>query len=593
MDETDAPHGSPDGVAPAADHPPSPDALSFQEMVFAALRAGADTGHGIARELDRLWPGFLHRREGYVYPVLIELWREGRIEAAWRDRPEGRRRVWSVAGRSAAERKVDEPPAAPPPLHSTVLETAAARVTRGLGFAPRLEEETRAEILGHLEDATRSYRALGRPREEAERQAVKELGDQWKLRTDLRRAARGKRTVIFPRTAAEHLLGISIYDVRVLLFIVAAIIFVRFQVVTAYHIPTKSMEPTLHGDPENGDRILVNKLGRRPDRFDIVVFDGWQSERKNFVKRAVGLPGETVEIHSGDLYVDGRLVRKDGSAYEALLFGVFDMEDLRAYAARKAAQDGESPEDRLDEYLREDWIRDSGEWVPHADALWISGTSAPDGPAELSWGDRIDDGIYDPRDAETGGGSEDVGDVRVTAWLHAETPDGVAGIVLTHGDEEFEAVASADGSPLTLRIGGQVVAEAPGVFLEPGKSLDLRLSHVDRVVRVDVAGRTLLRHELPEPEFPGHLAPRAGVGLRVHRGSVSILPVRIERDIHWTSGEYDAVRRVELGPDEYFMLGDNSGNSQDSRARGPVHTNRLVGKPLIVIWPFDRIRIPR
>ena len=54
-----------------------------------------------------------------------------------------------------------------------------------------------------------------------------------------------------------------------------------------------------------------------------------------------------------------------------------------------------------------------------------------------------------------------------------------------------------------------------------------------------------------------------------------------------------AIDEVQLGPDDYYMLGDNSGNSHDSRRNGAVHRSRLVGKPVLIVWPPKRWRIPR
>jgi signal peptidase I len=50
------------------------------------------------------------------------------------------------------------------------------------------------------------------------------------------------------------------------------------------------------------------------------------------------------------------------------------------------------------------------------------------------------------------------------------------------------------------------------------------------------------------------------------------------------SGNYPAFR---LGDDEYFMIGDNRGNSQDSRSFGPVSLDDIEGRAWIVYWPPD------
>lgn len=47
--------------------------------------------------------------------------------------------------------------------------------------------------------------------------------------------------------------------------------------------------------------------------------------------------------------------------------------------------------------------------------------------------------------------------------------------------------------------------------------------------------------------------------------------------------------RWELGPEEYFMLGDNRNNSRDSRAFGPVPKENIIGQALFRYWPLDNI----
>lgn len=47
----------------------------------------------------------------------------------------------------------------------------------------------------------------------------------------------------------------------------------------------------------------------------------------------------------------------------------------------------------------------------------------------------------------------------------------------------------------------------------------------------------------------------------------------------------------ELGDDEYFMMGDNRGNSQDSRYWGVLKKDRFIGRAVFLFWPIDRVRI--
>lgn len=92
---------------------------------------------------------------------------------------------------------------------------------------------------------------------------------------------------------------------------------VRTFLVQAFYIPSGSMEQTLHGCPgcHNNDRVLVDKVSyrfRAPERGEIVVFDGrgsftQQAQQKDFIKRVIGLPGDTVECcdDAGHVVVNG------------------------------------------------------------------------------------------------------------------------------------------------------------------------------------------------------------------------------------------------------------------------------------------------
>ncbi|MEO8494540.1 MAG: signal peptidase I [Planctomycetota bacterium] len=63
-----------------------------------------------------------------------------------------------------------------------------------------------------------------------------------------------------------------------------------------------------------GDRILVAKY-LRPRRWDLVVFRYPEDPSQTYIKRLVGLPGETVTIKGGEIYADGNLVRKPESIH--------------------------------------------------------------------------------------------------------------------------------------------------------------------------------------------------------------------------------------------------------------------------------------
>ena len=91
-----------------------------------------------------------------------------------------------------------------------------------------------------------------------------------------------------------------------------------------------SMETTL----SDGDHLIVDKISYRfddPERFDIIVFPFQYDKETYYIKRIIGLPGETVQIdESGNIYIDGEVLEEDygreviqnpGRASEPILLG--------------------------------------------------------------------------------------------------------------------------------------------------------------------------------------------------------------------------------------------------------------------------------
>jgi len=80
----------------------------------------------------------------------------------------------------------------------------------------------------------------------------------------------------------------------------------------AYKIPSGAIEPTLL----IGDHIIVDKRARTPNRGDVIVFVFPPDPTKDFVKRVIGIPGDTVQIKAGRLYLDGQEVPDSHAHFE-------------------------------------------------------------------------------------------------------------------------------------------------------------------------------------------------------------------------------------------------------------------------------------
>lgn len=90
-----------------------------------------------------------------------------------------------------------------------------------------------------------------------------------------------------------------------------------------------SMYPTLN----EGDGLIVDKISYQfsdPKRFDVVVFPFQYQDETYYIKRVIGLPGETVQIKEGSIYINGQLlhetygqetIEKAGLASEPITLG--------------------------------------------------------------------------------------------------------------------------------------------------------------------------------------------------------------------------------------------------------------------------------
>ena len=128
----------------------------------------------------------------------------------------------------------------------------------------------------------------------------------------------------------------------------------------------QSMETTLH----DGDNLIVDKISfrfRDPKRFEIIVFPYKYEENTYYIKRIMGLPGETVQVKDGYLYINGEkleenygneLMNSAGIAAEPIVLG----EDEYFVLGDNRNHSSDSREPKVGVIKREDllgraWIR--------------------------------------------------------------------------------------------------------------------------------------------------------------------------------------------------------------------------------------------
>ena len=101
----------------------------------------------------------------------------------------------------------------------------------------------------------------------------------------------------------REILGFLVY--------VAVVTGITFLIITFVgqrtYVSGSSMENTL----SHGDNLIVDKITYRfsdPKRYDIIVFPFRYQEDVYYIKRIIGLPGETVQIRDGEIYIDGEIL---------------------------------------------------------------------------------------------------------------------------------------------------------------------------------------------------------------------------------------------------------------------------------------------
>ncbi len=345
-----------------------------------------------------------------------------------------------------------------------------------------------------------------------------------------------------------------------------------------------------------GDRILVHKwpyllggwLG--PDRWDVIVFRDPADPSLNYIKRLVGLPGESVEIIDGDVYINGRIARKTAAAQSVLWMLVFDQNHV-------------APDDGRGGHRGSIW-RPAGDaaagWqgletrvVRYRPAGGERGELTIDGPTAEQY-------LQDFASFNHGGSGTPVGDLRLRADVTFEDAAGEFEIVLDRDGTVFRASVSAAGvARVTMSTAAGETTEVGGVRTRPagrGERLSIEFAHVDYRVYLRVRGEQVAA--TTDASYAPHLAALRHfrrvqpVGLRLAAGGGPLLlrNLRLERDVHYTYRASDTRRAFAGEPftllaGEYFVLGDNSARSHDSREWF------RVGPHLQADWEADRYRL--
>ncbi len=345
-----------------------------------------------------------------------------------------------------------------------------------------------------------------------------------------------------------------------------------------YHVDTGSMEPTIHGLEPGGEWVFVRYDRSPPERGEIVVVLP-PGESEGIVKRVAGKPLESVQIVDGDVWIDKKPLPPQQGGVRVTVF------DDRWQDAKSMFHAGAA------------WKRENGVWSATVDESTSKGDDA--------WLDfhppLADD--YMTSDHHLVRGEQNVNDAVVECEVQAGALAGVLRIQLAEQGDVFELALEPATSPegaqaqLVLRrtnadAGAQELARARVPF-ELAVWHHLRFGNVDNTLRVDCDAhidvlRASYERNVAHPGDLQHEGKSIGKRLMfgVAGGTFRVRALRLQRDLYYTArGQFGISGPQQLGADEYFLLGDNSAHSRDSREWGPVSASWIIGRATRVVWP--------
>jgi signal peptidase I len=372
-------------------------------------------------------------------------------------------------------------------------------------------------------------------------------------------------------------------NLEAIAFALVLALLLRHFCIEVFKIPTGSMWPTLYGDDAStrpatvGDRILVDKLAylfHGPERWDVVVFRYPLDRSRNFIKRVTGLPGEDLRILRGDVWTrrhgtgEYHVARKPRSVREQLYTQVYP-----------PAEDSERQQ--VSWYWRDDASRGPSFRVESWNEFVFDGAIPGPGMPPLSASLRYVSPITDlmrwervqtspplgPREQN----GTPVADVRVTCEVLAKAA-GAFEISWRSGDGRLALLRLAsDGvTPSSQAAASGTRTTAISARLVPGKRVRLELESVDGDVHAWVDGTEVatIADEMPIEEVEKVILGEQDLRLRASGGAMTVTDVHVDHDLYYTGPREDGPglqEPIEVPDDAWFMMGDNTRHSSDSR----------------------------
>ncbi len=99
-----------------------------------------------------------------------------------------------------------------------------------------------------------------------------------------------------------------------MLIYIGIVVIVSFLLITYVGQRTRVSGPSMMNTLHDGDNLIIDKISYRfkdPERFDIIVFNYLYKQNTHYIKRIIGLPGETVQIIDSTIYINGEPLEED------------------------------------------------------------------------------------------------------------------------------------------------------------------------------------------------------------------------------------------------------------------------------------------
>ena len=373
-----------------------------------------------------------------------------------------------------------------------------------------------------------------------------------------------------------------------------------------------------------GDRLLVDKCvyhARSPLRWEVAVFRCPVDFSKPYVKRVIGLPGEAVQIVDGDVYANGILLRKSLTQLRETCVPIFDMNHAPAdgwgvrWIVEPVAADPKLPTVKHPtppgpagpDVLRNGILSLNAQTPGNAVGLtyrnwrlpekdedvirdWLGYNGLMPEPRRTRPLDVIAPPVHDflvEFDLEVLAGSG-VFAVRLGDGADFVTADFSIGLDTAPGVRLAAHAESASNKAPALQE-----VERNATRLEPGRTYHCEFAFADRRASLAIDGDEVVP-ALDLPAKTGRSGVRRPLQLGARGVSVRVHNLRIGHDIHYRSEGRNATNEpLPLGSDEYFMLGDNSSDSHDSREWGipGVPERDFLGKPFLIHQPMRLGRV--